>query len=244
MNVFRPDKIMLQRYTQHKLSSPEEEKVELWLADHPPEVDFLKLDIAFVNCLVPDYLTTAERIVKSIAIGDYSAEEELVNTYTRSLMLILQRKYWRQPFLEDVIQETLASVIYSIRQNKLRSPNSLSAFIRQTALNIASRHLRYEYKHQSDIDIDSIPELPDTSTDLYNNIEQQDLLRLVGKVISQLPIERDREILLRFYYNRENKETICKVLDLTTEHFDRVLYRAKQRLKLQLDKQYPDNGNS
>ena len=34
-----------------------------------------------------------------------------------------------------------------------------------------------------------------------------------------------------FDFNEESKTAICSSLDLSTEHFDRVLYRAKERLK-------------
>ncbi len=34
-----------------------------------------------------------------------------------------------------------------------------------------------------------------------------------------------------FYFNHISKKIICEELALTSEHFDRVIYRAKQRLK-------------
>ena len=49
-----------------------------------------------------------------------------------------------------------------------------------------------------------------------------------------VPIEdgaRDREILVRLYLQEEEKDTICRDLGLEAEHFDKVLHRARGRLK-------------
>ncbi len=43
--------------------------------------------------------------------------------------------------------------------------------------------------------------------------------------------DRDRQILYRFYIAEEDKERICADLDLSSLHFNRVLFRARQRFK-------------
>src|SRR6185436_5403273 len=42
---------------------------------------------------------------------------------------------------------------------------------------------------------------------------------------------RDREILVRFYLQEEEKEAICRDLALAPDQFDKVLHRARARLK-------------
>ena len=43
--------------------------------------------------------------------------------------------------------------------------------------------------------------------------------------------KRDRAILYQYYVLEESKEQICIKLDLSPMHFNRVLFRAKQRLQ-------------
>lgn len=177
-----------------------------------------------------------EQLAKRIASGDHRAEVELVETYQKSLSFILHRKFWNQPFIDDVLQEAFAAVINSLRSGKLREHKALQSFLRQTAFNIGYNFLRNEYKHRA-ADLDSIPQIPDINANLYGDIEREDLLAHVRKIIDELPIERDRQVLVRYYYEDEDKSRICEHEGLSNEHFDRVLYRAKQRLKALLQKQ-------
>ena len=45
------------------------------------------------------------------------------------------------------------------------------------------------------------------------------------------PRARDREILVRFYLQEEEKDAICRDLALEADQFDKVLHRARARLK-------------
>ena len=46
-----------------------------------------------------------------------------------------------------------------------------------------------------------------------------------------MPAARDRDILVRFYLNDEAKEEICRELRLSEEHFNRVIFRARNRFR-------------
>ncbi len=244
MNNFCPDQAMLRHYIQQKLSPEEEEKLELWLADKPEVVEDLRLDLAFVKCIQPDDLSSPEELVRRILLGDRHAETELVEKYQKTISFILHRKFWDKPFIDDVLQETFTAVIIAIREGKLREPKALPGFIRQTAFNIGYRYLRNDYKHQKDDDLDSTSELPDSNANLYDDIEKEDLLRFVRKAIEELPVKRDRKILIQFYYNGEGKADICKYLDISAEHFDRVIYRARERLKKLINNKLKKDDNS
>jgi hypothetical protein len=50
-------------------------------------------------------------------------------------------------------------------------------------------------------------------------------------MLEEMPAERDRELLVRFYLNDEEKEQICQELKLSREHFNRVIFRARNRFR-------------
>jgi len=58
------------------------------------------------------------------------------------------------------------------------------------------------------------------------------LVRQVESIIASLPTLRDREIVKRFYLDEEDKAEICRSLGLSPLHFDRVIFRARQRMRL------------
>ena len=50
-------------------------------------------------------------------------------------------------------------------------------------------------------------------------------------LLNELGQPRDREILQRFYVQEEDKERICNDLHLDGAHFNRVLFRARERFR-------------
>jgi RNA polymerase sigma-70 factor (ECF subfamily) len=73
--------------------------------------------------------------------------------------------------------------------------------------------------------------IPDESSNPYRHASRAEVCNQVRDLLNDLNTERDREILRRFYVREEDKESICKRLDIDGVHFNRVLYRARQRLK-------------
>jgi len=70
-------------------------------------------------------------------------------------------------------------------------------------------------------------------------IDQKHARSLLDGIIEQLVQPRDREILHRFYLLDQDKSRVCSALELSSVHFDRVLYRARKRIREIIDRQ-PD----
>ena len=54
-------------------------------------------------------------------------------------------------------------------------------------------------------------------------------------------VERDKEILRRYFVFEQDKPLICQALDLTPDQFDKVLYRARNRLKSKIEAALEDS---
>ena len=61
------------------------------------------------------------------------------------------------------------------------------------------------------------------------------MIRTFVPVVESLPTPRDREIVRRFYLDEEEKEAICRDLGLSPLHFDKVIFRARQRMRKLLE---------
>ena len=170
-------------------------------------------------------------LVSRIMAGDAIAESELVEQYSTGVRLMLLKKTGNQSLSNDICQEALIITLKKLRVGGLNKPESLSAFIRKTAVYLSVDHFRKEkrYIHLEDGIISlQVPHYDEKA----KTIDHQLAGTLLEELLDQLSVERDREILRRFYLHDEDKTTICRDLDLSSTHFDRVLYRAKQRMRV------------
>ena len=196
--------------------------------------NFKKLDQGgpFLRVEAEQALDLANRI----EAGDGVAESELIQRYEKVIKLILLKRTGSAQLANDLCQDTFVVALRRLRAGELRKPQSLSAFIRQTAVNISIDHYRKEkrYVHQDDGTIS----LHHTHIDhKARGIDNQTMRAVLEITLDQLAMSRDREILRRFYLADEDKDKICEDLQLSSTHFDRVLYRARQRMRILINQQ-------
>jgi len=77
-----------------------------------------------------------------------------------------------------------------------------------------------------------VDSLPDTNAAAD---PQDSRLDEVRSIIESLPTLRDREIVKRFYLDEDEKDAICRDLGLSPLHFDKVIFRARQRMRALLE---------
>jgi len=178
----------------------------------------------------------ARELVGRIETGDGIAETELVERYASGIRLILLKRTGSVQLANDLCQDTFVVTLRKLRAGELRKPQSLSAFIRQTAVNICIDHYRKEkrYIHQDDGTISLHHSHRDNKA---RGIDNQTTRVVLETALDQLAMSRDREILRRFYLADHDKVSICTDLGLSSTHFDRVLYRAKQRMRELINQQ-------
>ena len=58
-------------------------------------------------------------------------------------------------------------------------------------------------------------------------------------LLDELPTERDRLLLMRFYLDGVDKQQLCREIGLSPKHFDRVLMRARGRLRTIIERKAP-----
>ena len=172
-----------------------------------------------------------ESIVQSIREGDRAAEEELIVRYRRGVTVVLTASARRDAAaIDDLFQETFRIAIEKIRGGALREPARLAGFLCSIARNLAIEHFRKAASRR----IAGSPEelsLPSPDDDPLEGALRSERAAIVRRVLSELPSTRDRRILFRFYLAEEEKDAICRDLSLTSLHFNRVLFRARERYR-------------
>lgn len=170
-------------------------------------------------------------LVERIAVGDSAAEAELVRRYSRALMTMLENRTGDIQRAEDVHQDTFCIVIERLRTKCIDDPSRIAAFIHKTAINVLIGQYRKEKRRQTYPDTDLIQRHKDTGNDQLRQLIRNESGDAIRGAVLELNNDRDRELLYRFYILQQEKPAVCKMLELTSEHFDRVISRARKRFR-------------
>jgi RNA polymerase sigma-70 factor, ECF subfamily len=174
----------------------------------------------------------AADLIAQIQAGDVRAEEELVHRYRRGILMILSRSPESRHAAEDLCQDTLRIAIESIRSGHIIDPERLSGFVCGIARNLVLNYSRRTTNREISTDDAKLASMsPGTPPPQLDNLLRAEQNRVVRRVIDELPADRDRELLYRFYIAEEEKESICNDLGLSSLHFNRVLFRARERYR-------------
>ncbi len=169
-------------------------------------------------------------ILERIQKGDRDAEQMLVQKYWKNLVFILNHRANDSDLAAEIAQESFIVVIKKARNGDIDNPLALGAFIRQVGINLLIAAYRKEARRKTEA-AENIDIHPYQQLDLANKLNEKQLSEIVTNVINELPSERDKELLFRFFVYGHEKRVICDEFALSAAHFDRVLHRARARLK-------------
>ena len=179
-------------------------------------------------------------LLSKIQLGCRESEQKLVKEFWRGLYFILVKQTKDPDLSADLAQDTFFVVLKKARQGEITSPEALPAFIRQVGINLLIAHSRKEKRQATDSNMEI--QIPDESPSHYRQLASSQALNLIKQLISELKVDRDKEILQMYYIEEKTKQEICKSLKLEAKHFDRVLHRARARLKQLIDHRYKDSS--
>lgn len=179
-----------------------------------------------------------EFIAARIRSGDRAIETEFCRRYYPSVFRILLRYTRDSARAEDITQDVLMTVILRLRSSGIDHPEHLSRFVHQTA-----RYAWLGWSRQSDNQVqlfETMDHEPCRDSSTVGAVIHDEQRQLVAELIERLVVPRDRELLFRCYVCDETKQAVCDALSLTATHFDRVISRARKRLRQVADDQDQD----
>ena len=168
-------------------------------------------------------------LVRGIEAGDPAAEDLLVRRYGPGLRAILLRHGADPTLADDLHQETLALGLAKIRGGELRQPEALAGFLRALAKNLLIGHRRREARY-GELSAEEAEARGAEASQLRSLLAGEEA-RQVHQLLAELRHPRDREVLVRYYLGEEPAHAICRDLEVAPDLFNRVLYRARQRMR-------------
>ncbi len=191
-----------------------------------------------VDRSTPEEAEVAADLVRRIGDGEAAAESDLVARYSRGLLFHLRRMTGDPAASDDLHQETFRVVIERLRGPGLAEPARLAGFVLATGRNLFLGGWRKQRRrgehglHHANDAHEGIPaDPPDPDPGTLTRLVRNEEIRKVRRLIGELGTDRDRQILFRVYVAEQDKESICADLGLSSLHFNRVLFRARQRFR-------------
>jgi RNA polymerase sigma-70 factor, ECF subfamily len=176
--------------------------------------------------------TSASLLVARISAGDGLAEAQLFKEYARALRHIARRHLTDVSEAEDVVQEAFRIGIERLRASALNDPAALPGFLRGIVINVCIAWKRGQWREQpTDFSDEGFADIARSDAGPLERASSDELQVIVQRLISEMTVPRDRHLLRGYYVQDQDKETLCRELGLSQEHFDRVLHRARARFR-------------
>ena len=130
----------------------------------------------------------------------------------------------------DILQDAAVTTLEKLRSGEIAHPENLGGYLYRVAINHLRNHRR---KDRSALcSPDQLEELRDSVDDPdWDRVGRPQWAQAARRTLEEMPGSRDRELLVRFYLNDEEKDAICRELNLSQEHFNRVIFRARNRFR-------------
>jgi RNA polymerase sigma-70 factor, ECF subfamily len=130
----------------------------------------------------------------------------------------------------DILQDAAVTTLEKLRSGEIAHPENVGGYLYRVALNHLRNHRRKDRSALSSAD--GLDELPASENDAdWENIPGGQWATAARRMLEEMPVARDREVLVRFYLDDEDREKICRELRLSEEHFNRVIFRARNRFR-------------
>ena len=150
------------------------------------------------------------------------------------LRSLLERHCGSAAVAEDLLSEAIETSLRKLRDGKIAQPEKLAGYVYRVALN-HWRNLRRGAQVTRTVSA-RLDDVQSEDAPAAASIERAHWAKLMREVLGELSTPRDREVIVAFYLQEEEKETVCQRLGVDAAHFNRVVHRARERFKELLEK--------
>ncbi len=171
--------------------------------------------------------------VERLREGDPSTELHFVTYFDQLLRIKLRARMLASETVEDLRQETYIRVFVKLREDGIRQPERLGAFVNSTCSNVLMEFYR-SCSRTSPWD-DSYLEMPDHTVDTEGFLITKQMKERVRQVIGELP-RKDRDLLRAYFLEEKDKDEVCVHFGVDRDYFRVLLHRAKDKFRVLYEK--------
>jgi RNA polymerase sigma factor (sigma-70 family) len=168
-------------------------------------------------------------LVQGIVNGDRAAESALIASLLPAIRVMIRRRGFQSwADVEDLAQDVVVDLLVALRDGRLHEHEKLSGFVARLVRNMCAD--RYQ-RQQRLVPLEAEPESHDPMDLPPVHAEHQEKWSQVMRAIRALTVPRDRDILIGFYLHGNEKTEICARFRLEPAQFDRIVHRARSRVR-------------
>ncbi len=188
----------------------------------------------------PESAFTDADVMLRVKAGDESAFDYLVEKYRRPIVSFMHRMVRNPGVAEELAQEAFLRVFRS--RETYQASAKFSTWLYRIAMNLAvnyARDSRHERPEQSvsldepDPDTGLVPDLPDATPSIEQNILERERLAAIRKHVEALPERQKMAVIMHKYQGLDYKQ-IADVLKLSESATKSLLFRAYETLRERL----------
>lgn len=147
------------------------------------------------------------------------------------LISLFARKLGDRSLAEDLVNQAFAESLDKLAQQQIADPSRFSGFVYGVAFNLLRNYRRRMDNRRENRVSSAVLDTLASGASLFEQIVRERVATEVRQVVAELPIERDREIVQRFYLEEHTKTFICAEMGLSPLHFDKIVFRARRRMR-------------
>jgi RNA polymerase sigma-70 factor (ECF subfamily) len=155
------------------------------------------------------------------------------------VLYLLRRELRDSVLADDLCNETFRIVLERLRRQPLEDPARIDSYLGQTARNLVIAHRRKEERqrtltgHQATLEATVA-----AGADPALILQSRSRAAAIRKVLEEIPLVRDREILVRVYLYDQEKEQVCRELGISAGHYKLVVHRARERFRVLVEQRH------
>lgn len=140
---------------------------------------------------------------------------------------------------DDVCHDAFRIVLERLARRPLEDPARLDSYLMQTARHLVIEHRRRNVRRRTATGQQEVLDRMIYPQDDPSAAQQLEFCaRAVRRLLQEMQLPRDREILVRVYLYDQDKDQVCRELGIGEEHYKRVLHRARARFAELLQRRY------
>lgn len=165
--------------------------------------------------------------------GDDHGLTEIIRDYKDGLILYLNGITGNILLSEELMEDTFARI--AIKKPAFRGKSSFKTWLYAIGRNVAIDHLRKESRHKC-VSMEECADISDDEESLEESYIREERRIYVHRVLRRLKKDYRQVLYLTYFEGFTNAET-AQIMKKSRRQIENLVYRARQSLKSELDKE-------
>ncbi len=165
--------------------------------------------------------------VQRLRNGDSATEAHFVAYFRQLLRIKLRARYLSADVIEDLQQETFIRVFRALREDGIRQPERIGAFVNSVCNFVLQEHYRAQGKKHN---LEEGADPPDKILNLEKLVIAEEVNERVRDAVKSLS-PRERDLIRKIFFLEMEKEEVCRELGVSRDYLRVLLHRAVEHLR-------------